>query len=82
MDNDRPNGKLALAEQRFSDPTLGAEFLLKVVKGSSEPFRLQIRFLGSDEVREIRFDAEGVKSGSGTKMAEGPEPSSRLRLIK
>jgi hypothetical protein len=82
MDNDRPKGKLELAEQRFSDPTLGAEVLLKVVAGSSEPFRLQIRFFGSDEVREIRFDADGLKSGSGTKIADAPEPSSRLRLMK
>lgn len=56
---------LLIAEQRFDDPVLGAEVSFEVVEGSSEPYRLRFRFHGSDEVRELRFDADGVKSGSG-----------------
>lgn len=82
MDDRTPSQKLVISEQRFSDPTLDAEFLLKVVVGSSEPFRLQIRYHGSDEIREIRFGEDGMKSGSSTTIATRPEPSPKLRLIK
>lgn len=82
MDDTRHHGKIVLAEQRFNDPTLDAEILLKVVPGSTEPYRLQLRFAGSNEVRELRFGVDGMKSGSSTKTVELPEPVSRLRLVK
>lgn len=61
---------LLIAEQQFDDPVLDAEFTFKVVEGSSEPYRLRLRFFGSDKVREIRFGADGVKSGSGVHRHE------------
>jgi hypothetical protein len=82
MDTNTSRQKIVLAEQRFSDPILGAEILVKMIPGSTEPYRIQIRFSGSDEVRELRFDEDGMKSGSSTTKATSPDASSKLRLIK
>lgn len=59
---------LLIAEQQFDDPVLGAEVSFEVVEGSSEPFRLQLRFHHNKPlmVREIRFGNDGMKSGSGS----------------
>jgi hypothetical protein len=72
---------LKIAQQILRDAALGLDLQFKVVAGS-EPYRLQIRFDGADEVREFRFDHDGVLSGSSTKIASIPEPQSKLRVIK
>ena len=71
-----------IAAQSFKDATLKAEFEFRVVLGSSEPYRLSVKFDGSSEIREYRFDENGLKSGSGTKMVAAPELPSPLRLVK
>ncbi len=59
--------KLELRQQRMHLHILGAEVLLKVSAGI-EPFRIQIRFKGEDEVTELRFTEDGEFSGVGTKF--------------
>jgi hypothetical protein len=81
MDKRTDTITLKIAQQVHSDPVLGADIQFKVVSGS-EPYRLQIRFDGSDEVREIRFDADGLVSGTATKIATAPKPQSKLRVVR
>ena len=71
----------SVAQQTFDDPSLGAKMEFYVKAGSPEPFRLRVTFEGSNEVREYRFDANGLKSGSGTLIVDELKTSPRLRVV-
>lgn len=74
---------LSIKEQVFDDQHLRATLRFSCVNGSSEPYRIVIAFWDTDKSREYRFDATGVRSGSGVKVIESDHQSkSNLRLVR
>jgi hypothetical protein len=75
------NRQLTLSEQIVRDPVLRLEFEFLTIPGSSDPYRIIVRDFAGNELRELRFSPDGLKSG-GSAKPHTPTTQPQLRRVK